>query len=164
MADKKGKVYTFESENYFKTLQFGPGFHIEFKVKCKNFEENTRYRRIHGLDIYDGSVKVGECKRVGRTWHCYILMKEQYFVELENITETLNIMDELKFINNFIQKRNSDLPQINMITNKNNRSYYSWTFRNKGYFLKEQVHYEIKMMSRFINDYFLSKENKLESQ
>lgn len=140
----------YETENYIYTIHFGSGFKLKYKMKRKSPEENIEYRKRKGLDVYDNNnTLIGECKRINRTWMCLIPM--------DNTMYSTNMLNELILINSYINKQNLNLPKIDSIVTKNNITYYSWYHNEKGFFIKNQIHNEIKIIKTIIDKYFEEK-------
>lgn len=152
----------FNSKNYKTTIQFGPGPAIEFKMNLKTYEENAQYRKEKGIDVYDGDVLVGKCKRYHRTWMCYLKANfiSVSFSEFKkgNMLPMFKNDDKTKTLNQYSKDHNLNLPVFNRIETHNGITYYSWEFNGKGFFIRDKVHNEIKRVAKSVNEYYANKQ------
>jgi hypothetical protein len=153
------KEITYESDDYIKTITFGPGLNFEWKMRLKTYDENLEYRKKNGLDVYDDNdVLVDKCEKHGRSWVCYIEPNKSTSNVPDNriIGLMFGQLDEMAKINRYLKDQYPNLPQLGCIVVTGDRLYYNWNFGKKGYFIRNEVHDEIKIVAQAVNQYYVS--------
>lgn len=148
------KELKYESKDYITTFYAGPGAKIGFHSKYKTYDENLPYRKANKLDVYDNDILVGRCQRFTRRWDCWVQ------VEMPSGVSSMYDLDLMESLNKYIKENKFDLPELDMVTVTNGITYFRWNHGEKGFFLCDKVHEEIRKMSRLIKEFMTSHTQK----
>ena len=164
------KNITFESKNYLKTITFGPGLALAFNAKYKTYEENLAYRKKKGLDVYDpDGVLIGKYERHNRIWICYLyIVRDAETLNISSVNSFPMLFNDMKemeamdAINQFIKNQKLDTTiKFKSLVTEANRVYYSWYSTQKGFFIKDKIHDEIKRASHLVKQYYTNQTSVL---
>ena len=134
------KTYEWESEEYKKTLIFGPGLKIQYTATLKTYEENFAYRKKEKLDVYDDNdVLLGFARRFTDMWQCCLL------ITVINTNGEYN--RDMPEINRLAKEKGIDIPELNSTLHHSTRTYYTWNSKKTGFFIRNKINEEIKQVA-----------------
>lgn len=139
------KTWIWESDEYAKTLTIGPGFKFAYEAKLKSYEENIPYRKKEGLDVYDDNDQlIGFARRFVDMWQCCLLVSVTNF--------SGDHFRDMAEMNRLAKEKGIIIPELGSILHYGTRTYYTWTSKKHGFFIRKKINREIKEIAQKIRE------------